>query len=442
MALKIAELIGKNEKKKSEYIHSVKELENQILLLFEHHNYVYDPNHNVELFAVSSEERLKQVEEKARLVKENPGVVTGEYVEHLGATFREFLNKYNFGWMSGFKVTQSGIIEVVIICDIHTPFASSSPESDKINVESQIRFMNNLGFTTKKAKYGGTTFHASGDNISLMRKFFEERHAKHIEISTRDDEVHQISFWLQPQDIEYFMEDTEKVAFEVTDEMNDDEFAKFKKAFSEVCSSVKTLTELPDMMQTICNLIESYTSELSEIVGYEGIIKKRMDERFKKSREINAKIRDIKESLGVITGKEGKEFIVEAKAKLDSFLAKKLGLRCSEFSVDTYGIVTASLFVASALFSDYNVLSDEAMKEMYDITGTSLRDDDLNIIDNEKNRSIIEGNITFAMPSAEIFEMTVNKRNGKYIIRKIGLYIRNFADVYNLPDIELRTDEN
>lgn len=441
MALKISELIGKNEKSKSAYIPGVKELENQILVLFEGLNYVYDPNHNVELFAISSEERLKQIKEKAELAKNNPGIVAGEYVEYLGNTFREFLKKYNFGWMSGFKVTQSGIIEVVIVCDIHTPFASNSPESDKLNLESQIRFMNNLGFITKKGKFGGTTFCASGENVSLMRKFFEDRQAKHIEISTRDDEIHQISFWLQPQNIEYFMEDTERVVFDVTDEMNDDEFSKFKKAFNEICSSVKTLTDLPDMTQTICNLIESYTSELSEIVGYDGEIKKRMDERFKKSRETNAKIQEIKESIGVISGKEGKEAIIEAKAKFDSFLAKKLGLRCSEFSVDTYGIVTASLFVASALFSDYNVLSDEAMKEMYDITGTSLRDDDLNIIDSEKNRSIIEDNISFAMPSAEIFEINVNKRDGKYIIRKIGLYIRNFADVYNLPDIELRTDE-
>lgn len=429
----LLELLNDGERNKSSYEECLRAQESAIEKFLSDAGYVYKENTSVPLFKDSEDDRLKQVEDKQAKVSTTPGIVASEYVQSLRNIMLDFLKTYIFGWNSDFSMGENGFLRVEIICSVHNMAESDSPASDKINLENHLEFMRNMGFKLEKNKFGDWIYPASQTNLDLIQDVFKGREAKLLKIELKYDTIYKVSFMLKPEDIGNFLVDSEKILLEVSDEINDDEYIRLQRLCGHLNSSIAYVDSTKSMLATAGSLIESYFSEICEILNYDGTIRKRVFDRHSGVREKNQKIREISKNIANISPKVAKEAIKDAKDRFDEFLNKNIGLGITDFYIDQYGIVNVKISHVSRYFCNHELLSEEETSKIFETTGDSRRDDDFYLLDTMDNKEKLEFLISWNVSSFEISEVVTGKNRGKFIIKQVKGYVRNFADLLALP---------
>lgn len=427
-------LFNSGEIKKANYISALQEGEKAIRNILDSRGYDYNKTERINLFRVSDDVRLSEAKAKMEKMKENPAVSISEYVQSLNRIFDNFLEMYNFGWCRELQVNESGTVHIQLCCHLHAKSFDSNPASSKINFKMQIDRLKSVGFEMGKDQFGDTCFIDNGHNMDLMKKFWSERGARGIQMSTRGGAIHELEFYVSNADMEKFDIDSEKVQLFVSDELNDDETMKIKKLISEIESTI-SFNE-PTMIHTCGSIVESYFSEISEIIGYDGEIRKAVTDRHVSTRKINQEIRDIEESIGeMFPAKMAKDVVKEIYTKLYRMTVNKIGFSCHDFHIDKYGYVNVKLsFCAGHHFFIGQVMSDEDTKNTFTTIGDCRDNDNLFIVDDSDNKKKILQILRGYIPSLDIRDINVNERNGEFVIRSMNVFIRNAVDLINLPE--------
>ena len=429
----LLELLNDGERNKSSYEECLRSQESAIEKFLSDAGYVYDENPLVPLFKDSEDDRLKQAEEKQAKASTTPGIVTSEYVQSLRNIMLDFLKTYIFGWNNDFSMGENGLLQVEIICSVHNMAESDSPASDKINLENHLEFMRNEGFKLEKNRFGDWTYPASQTNLDLIQNILKDRGAKLLKVELKYDTIYKVSFMLKPENIGNFLVDSEKVLLEVSDEINDDEYIRLQRLCGHLNSSISYAKSMKSMLATAGSLVESYFSEICEILNYNGTIRKRVFDRHSEARDKNQRIREISQNIANIAPETAKEAIKDAKDRFDGFLNKNIGLGITDFYIDQYGIVNVKISHVQKYFCKHELLSEEKTSKIFETTGDSRRNEDFYLLDTMDNKEKLEFLISWNIPSFEISEVVTGKNRGKFIIKHIKGYVRNFADLLALP---------
>ena len=345
----------------------------------------------------------------------------------------DFLKTYIFGWNNDFSMGENGLLQVEIICSVHNMAESDSPASDKINLENHLEFMRNEGFKLEKNRFGDWTYPASQTNLDLIQNILKDRGAKLLKVELKYDTIYKVSFMLKPENIGNFLVDSEKVLLEVSDEINDDEYIRLQRLCGHLNSSISYAKSMKSMLATAGSLVESYFSEICEILNYNGTIRKRVFDRHSEARDKNQRIREISQNIANIAPETAKEAIKDAKDRFDGFLNKNIGLGITDFYIDQYGIVNVKISHVQRYFCKHELLSEEETSKIFETTGDSRRNEDFYLLDTMDNKEKLEFLISWNIPSFEISEVVTGKNRGKFIIKHIKGYVRNFADLLALP---------
>lgn len=209
---------------------------------------------------------------------------------------------------------------------------------------------------------------------------------------------------------------------------------------------VHLLTEVKDgrldegMKETMCSLLESHVGSLTKSLGYEGVLHREKEERFKEIRELNSQNRELRKQLG---GKASAEDVRESlKNLLESFNSwwniNGFG-HSSDESFGPYGFkATLSGMITEAYRDRINVDSTEEGKIAsltaygFQIRGEANNRHGKKILYNDHNMQLLEVMLKSKYPSACIHYSKAwhGTRNEDSEIREIEIFIRNFDDLF------------
>lgn len=430
----IIQLFNEGEINKNKYISHLKKCETEIRKILDSKGYAYNPDDRINLFKVSDEIRLAEAKEKESRIAENPSIAISEFVKSLDRRFNDFLKVYNFGWCRELAIESYGSVKIQLNCRPHMPILPDNPISSKMNFEKQIQTLKDIGFIMGKDEMNDICFVDSGINHELMKSFWEKRGARQMYITTRGNAIYEVTFHISIPDMVNLDSDTENICLFVSEDLNEDEKARLKKLFKDVESTIQ-ISDLA-LLNTCGYLVESYFAEISDIFGYDGPIKKTVDDRHAKSRKINTEIREIEQRIGDFFPAEiAKDTVKDISKKFERMTINKIGFSVHDFVIDKYGYITGKLFYVSGHnFAVGKEMSDEDTKATFHTIGESRASENLFIIDDYENKKNIINILRSSVPSIDISEITSVIRDDEFVIKNIQFSIRNAIDLVNLPE--------
>lgn len=203
--------------------------------------------------------------------------------------------------------------------------------------------------------------------------------------------------------------------------------------FNEV--AIKTDGEVGDVEAALC-CAEGYFKELSELTGYDGLLKKEMEERHAEIRAKNFEIRELKDQLGKtdITGEVFGNIIRRMEDGI-----RRWGKRESfHFSTDyNFGPHAISFTLCCGELDkpdDNPHVHTPEMKiaEGWDIAKDRYHDE---LLDTPNNRARLEAILTRDFKNARVFKYESWKSdNGYWLIRHAEVYLYDYNAVLRVCD--------
>lgn len=380
----------------------------------------------IQLFRVSTEERLSIAKNKLEKCKNNPNLALKEIVKEKMLNLERFIEKYRIGFIKEAKLQESGYISVEIPCLITKRGYDTNPHSADVLFEMQLAFLKEQGFILEKDKMG--IYLVNNDvNITKIREILQNKKCKHIEIYTLDNRIRSISFVVNILDVENFNEETFEFKLPKTNILNEDEKTLLLKYVKEIIFAEEFIKCAENKCKdTCCSLIESYYSQICDIFDFNGNVKKQHEKRFSKEREQNIEIAKIEEQVAVFYNNvDIKENLSALKIKIENFTSEKLCFSVGDFYFDKYGILNMSLrYITNPLFLMVeNCMSEEDLKEIYSVTIGDRENEDIYIRDTYENKEKIEQIIKQFIPNVVVRDFSVSKRNGYYIITNLTIFV-------------------
>lgn len=209
---------------------------------------------------------------------------------------------------------------------------------------------------------------------------------------------------------------------------------------------VHLLTEVKEgqldegMKETMCSLLESHVGSLTKVLGYEGVLHREKEERYKVIRDLNSQNRELRKQLG---DKNSPEDVRESlKNLLESFNTwwniNGFG-HSSEESFGPYGFKAKLSGMITEAYRDRNDKDATEEKKIDKLTsyGFQIRGEgnsrhDKKILYNDHNMALLEVMLKSKYPSACIHYSKAwhGNNNEDSEIREVEIFIRNFDELF------------
>lgn len=227
---------------------------------------------------------------------------------------------------------------------------------------------------------------------------------------------------------------------------NEKELKDYKKAFGSMIMSLRTLDEHIEkgdltvgFKATLASCIENYTVDLNKTLGYEGILEKEKQERFKEIRELNTENHALRKQLGE---KASMEDVREALKNISDLIKRWWNIEglghLSEISFEGWAVkVKLSSMITDAYYAKggeegYEGKEDKIrrfIKLGYDFN-LKERASEADLLNTENNIKLLTQFIKSRFPSAELdrLDIAYYHKNPTGEIRNIYIRIRNYDD--------------
>lgn len=194
----------------------------------------------------------------------------------------------------------------------------------------------------------------------------------------------------------------------------------------------KTLSEKENEMYL--SLLESYTSDILEIMGYDKKLKNDIRERSKSLREANLKIRDLEKQLGQKVSMSDIVYGFEAYSKEIKDWWKEEGfISFKPFSLTNNKVIEVDLSLTphkeyNSMFKSNIESENEKLKEKDEINFKKLSEkydfSNFKLVDNDKNRNLLFSVILNKFPNVIFKELKTSKnKDGTGYITDISFII-------------------
>lgn len=389
--------------------------------------YEYDEKDYVNLYKVNEDVRLKEAQDKLNMITNNPASAIGEYNKYLHGILENFLSIYYLGWIKKFNMSEYGTIAVEIVPTLSMNSYTSNPVSDKLKFENKIEKLTSMGLDVIDSDYGNSkTFIDNDKNRDLISNMLSERGARLLEFRSIRGHLDSFSFKIKHFDVNNFKEEKNETVYVITDQLNADEIENVKKLIKDLNSTIGYANQ---MVSTCGNLIESYFAEMCKIFDFDGQIRKTIEIRHQDARTKNNKIREIEASIGsAFPVEEVENGLKKVYNKLENFATSKIGFVCSNFKINQYGFIEASLRASEGYYYGEGELIDP--KEFNSLFETKRSREDLYYVMNtEDNVHKLNLILTNNIPSADIEEVIVRKLESQFIVNEIKISVRNMIDL-------------
>ena len=263
---KLLDIFNSNQFEKEEYLDALDECDEVIYDFLKDKNYRNETN--VNLFRISTDERLSIAQNKMQLCEDNPNYALKEVIKSKMQHLETFVDKYRIGFIQSAELQETGYVKVTIPCLITARNYFDNPHTAKQVFKAQIQLLKDKGFIIEKDDMG-YYFENNETNISLFKRILTDRKCKHIEIKTLDSRIRMLSFIIHINDIDKMNEVVTKIEVLKTDILNEDEKIILKKNIDEI-KFAKSFLDINDIRAeaSCCSLIESYFSEICKIFSF------------------------------------------------------------------------------------------------------------------------------------------------------------------------------
>ncbi len=191
------------------------------------------------------------------------------------------------------------------------------------------------------------------------------------------------------------------------------------------------------MKETLCSLIESHAQSVTHTLGYEGVLLKEKDERFKEIRDLNTENRALRKQLGEkVSNVDVREAIKNMIERFKSWW-NIIGFGHSSdeycagyaFKAKLSGMMTDSYYDKSENADTEETKADKLRQLGFDISDGESRTD-RKIIFSESNMLALARLLQSKYPSCEILDSRAWHGNKeKPEIREVNIIIRNYDEI-------------
>lgn len=390
---------------------------------------------------IDEKERLNLLEEKLRNIKTSPQVALCELVSFGQDRLRAFLDKYNIGFIKNITLDDSGMF----ICDIGCVISSHDAFGDKKasaakKLEQQMKFLQSIGFDMGESKIGNGTPVLLGtqQNIDLIIHIIEDLGGIGISCSMRHYKnqitIRDLSFRIKwDKLLEYDGKIKEKSSC-ITSKLNKDERLFLRKELKELYSTYNSFQDkdLAKVSYACKNIILHSFANICNTIGIETKISKSVNDYFRDSREINAKIirktEEVREELSNVTNI--REIVSSVRRNIEKIAYEKLGFVVSNFEIG-YSLNVSLRFntLGECYEDDIEEMSEDKLKETFETTGGEFDNETLFVLNTENNIEKLSSILKSFIPSVEICNINTefNWRTGAYIIQTITVTIQDLS---------------
>lgn len=360
--------------------------------------------------------------------EDNPTVGLESWAKTARSTMYDFLEKYHIGYLDEMNI-RDGLLHVKICCNISVPFTSNKISAKK-KLEDQLQTLQDIGLELVHSDIWEDNYNiaANDTNYHLLNDYLEKRGAINLVLEYANNHIDTISFLLPPQDIAMFAVEKVDYKLPVTDYINDDEKVELQKLLKETAEVIGFAASQPNMKETCWRLTEMNISAISTILQYDGVIKERINQKFKQEREANENIRAITTSIG----KQFDAAMVPTltqniKDNLNDWAMTTIGFAVEHVDIATaeYGASTASMrFISQPNCYFYRKASGPIVHTTPNHPFELIKvNDSYFMLNTEHNLVYIRAML--GRQNMGILDMSVGMQNNQFIIKKITATINN-----------------
>ena len=414
----------------------------------------YDPNEDVnsaQLYRQPTNVRLDDAQKRLAAFEANKEVGLCDFVKQARNIMYDFLQAIKLGHIHSIHMDNSGLFHIEISCMLHESGLESNT-STKAKFADQLKRLSDMGLEVESAKgFGHYKFNDTDNNRAVIRDILASRGASLIKICSRRDDIDLVSFALNPTDLAKFTEAQVDYTLPVTDELNDDEMIKLKKLMSEIPSSLSFIKESPDMLQTCGYVAESSFAEICDIVGFDGIVSKRVRERHAKERAANMNIHEIEKEIGNKFPAEIARGIMEKiSATVAYFCVENLHGTARNLMIDEWGTIRTDIkinqrssdlrytyYFDDTKYNEPNIPDWELIESVFEVVKN--RNDGIRLMDTENNRKTIMKFVKDIM-GFEVDSISI-VRDDCYVTKtRYGEAVTNLENIFVIDQISVSVD--
>lgn len=205
-------------------------------------------------------------------------------------------------------------------------------------------------------------------------------------------------------------------------------------AIQELTSQYKQQKLQEGFKETLLSLCEHYTKNLCDVMGYNGILKKEYEERYKEIRELNTENRELRKQLGEkVSNEDCREKIKNLRESVEKWWNIEGFGHISEISFGGYGDCKMKLsgMITHSYRAEIPKSEKQKVQQLVDM-GFSLDNNEHKwVLDTDKNRSLLLNLLKRKYPSAYIqYYKSYGGRKGDWPeMRDIEVIITDLNDI-------------
>lgn len=381
------------------------------------------------------ERNLKCTLQKQEISQKNPEEGLTESIDYWKNILSDFFNIYKIGFVSEFKITKTSNIQVNISCLISN---SSTFGNNKISKEimfsKQLDTLVNFGLELIKENNNIYYLKLCEKNIDKINSLLTEIGATYIKFHTIKDKIRNIYFNLKPNKLNILKEKIEKIEtntfkFDICKDLNPDE----QQCLLDLCKHMNCVNDITENLKDeVLFLLISYFTEMCEILNEETILSKKYKEGCLKNKEINKRNKDIVYKIGKnMPINKISETIQKINDIFNDFTLSNLSFY-GEIEIKPYNFCTFIMRYNSEDYSyDDNLIDEKQLKTIFKTCGTSKEDEDLYILDDSDNKTLICEILQKRISSISVDKIITEKyKNQNWIIKEISGTINNISDFF------------
>ena len=430
------------DKKSSNVLEAMKSLEEIVDAYLSSINYNYEEMPRIELFRQSTDSRLEEARKKlASMTDERVSILDG--VKYLHNQMYELINRSERGHLREFYLDERGLFHLEVNLYLYPGFADNAENKNRMKERyaARIQEMKNEGYIIYSSRNAGGDYYADCDeNRTRLVSHFGKMGAMGIEFQSRSEKLSEMSFVMYPEAVLNAIhgksEADEKsnspviTAFEVKD---------IRKQLAELRDCVGCTSEGIVKSAIGGSVIEHCVSEISEILGYEGVIYKRVKARHAVERAKNEEIHEIERQIGERIQPETLKTLPEKLyTAMQYHILTKTSFDIRDFVITQYGTINFKLrWLAEEpryIFFDRDIeMDDEELAKTFMVDG-SRENSDIRMCDTEKNFLSLAMKLREIIPGFDILSTSSRHEYGLRYFQELTCSVSNIVAVVNLLD--------
>lgn len=230
----------------------------------------------------------------------------------------------------------------------------------------------------------------------------------------------------------------DKTIVNLTDKQLKDYKANFSHialVLNQINSKIDDNTLEEGYKETLLKNLHNRVIDMLDVLGYETILKKENEERYKEIKSINTENRELRRQLGEKVSNEDMREKLKNLSKITKDWWRKEGFgHISEISYSENGYVKLKL--SGHIFDDYDYdeatgtkKSDYLISKGFEVSVESRSGG--SVIDNDNNKKLLEQLLLSKYPSSDIVSITnwKSRNSDNYDLRDIEVMIYNLEDI-------------